>query len=208
MIFDQMSRHIDPGFKPARVLDFGCGVGRLTIPLASRSENVTGIDVSPSMLREAEKNCSERKAVNADFRPGLDSLGSDQRFDFINSYIVLQHIPPDKGHAVITRLLEKLSPGGCGAIHMTYHDGSSLRGVITGFLRKKIQVFNYVFNLIKGDPMRKPYMQMNAYNMNGVLWELQNIGCVDFHSLFTFHGGHGGQILLFRKPESSQPLQA
>jgi 2-polyprenyl-3-methyl-5-hydroxy-6-metoxy-1,4-benzoquinol methylase len=36
-----------------QVLDFGCGTGRLLIPLAHRFQNVTGIDISPGMLAEA-----------------------------------------------------------------------------------------------------------------------------------------------------------
>src|SRR6187401_2371852 len=31
-------------------LDFGCGVGRLTQPLANYFSNVTGIDIAPSMI--------------------------------------------------------------------------------------------------------------------------------------------------------------
>ena len=34
-IFKVIHKRIDPTFDPARVLDFGCGVGRIAIPLAS-----------------------------------------------------------------------------------------------------------------------------------------------------------------------------
>ena len=33
-----------------RALDFGCGVGRLTFPLAAEFSSVLGLDISPSML--------------------------------------------------------------------------------------------------------------------------------------------------------------
>ena len=33
--FAFIRRHIDAGFAPARSLDFGCGVGRLLIPIAA-----------------------------------------------------------------------------------------------------------------------------------------------------------------------------
>ena len=39
-----------PGFAPSRALDFGCGVGRLALPMARRIDEVVGVDVSDSML--------------------------------------------------------------------------------------------------------------------------------------------------------------
>src|SRR5690348_8156867 len=52
--------HIDPAFAPQRVLDFGCGVGRVLIGLADIAPEIVGVDVSPSMLAEARRNCDEQ----------------------------------------------------------------------------------------------------------------------------------------------------
>lgn len=46
-------KHFDPEFKPERSLDFGSGVGRITIPLARVSKSATGIDISDAMLNAA-----------------------------------------------------------------------------------------------------------------------------------------------------------
>src|SRR5215204_1073046 len=54
--------HFDSGFQPTRALDFGCGVGRLTIPLAGVCSRVVGVDVAPSMLEEAQKNLRNKGA--------------------------------------------------------------------------------------------------------------------------------------------------
>ncbi len=37
-----------------RVLDVGCGVGRWSRLLATRGADVTGVDLSPTMIREAQ----------------------------------------------------------------------------------------------------------------------------------------------------------
>jgi tRNA/tmRNA/rRNA uracil-C5-methylase (TrmA/RlmC/RlmD family) len=52
-------KHFDPDFSPSRALDFGCGVGRLVVPLSGIVHEVVGVDVSISMLLEARKNCEE-----------------------------------------------------------------------------------------------------------------------------------------------------
>jgi SAM-dependent methyltransferase len=73
-------------------LDFGCGVGRLTRALAPHFQNVVGIDISQSMLRQAEAlnpltNC--RFILN-----DSDSLPFPSgQFDLIYTALVLQHVP-------------------------------------------------------------------------------------------------------------------
>ena len=73
-VLDNAREHLDPDFSPANALDFGCGVGRLLIPLSSVVDAVTGIDISPSMREEARANCTEREAANVQLAGDLDEL--------------------------------------------------------------------------------------------------------------------------------------
>ena len=41
-----------------RLLDLGCGTGRLTRAIARRAQEVTAVDVSPEMLRLAREHCA------------------------------------------------------------------------------------------------------------------------------------------------------
>jgi 2-polyprenyl-3-methyl-5-hydroxy-6-metoxy-1,4-benzoquinol methylase len=51
-----------------KILDVGCGTGRHSINLATKGyKNITGIDLSPSLIRAAEKVAGE-KNVRIDFR--------------------------------------------------------------------------------------------------------------------------------------------
>jgi SAM-dependent methyltransferase len=67
---------VDP---PARVLDAGCGTGRVAIRLAALGYDVVGVDVDASMLREAQE-----EAPDLDWRVGdLAELETGQLFDVV-----------------------------------------------------------------------------------------------------------------------------
>src|SRR6266496_3346600 len=59
-ILQIVRERIDPGYRPTRALDFGCGVGRILIPLARLCDEAAGVDVSSAMRAEARRNCDER----------------------------------------------------------------------------------------------------------------------------------------------------
>src|SRR5262249_19540578 len=51
-------------FSTRRTLEFGCGVGRLLIPLSEISESCVGMDISEAMRTEAARNCSRFNRYN------------------------------------------------------------------------------------------------------------------------------------------------
>ena len=55
-VFTTIKTHITPDFHASKALDFGCGVGRIIIPLAKRCDEAVGVDVSIAMLEEALKS--------------------------------------------------------------------------------------------------------------------------------------------------------
>ena len=96
-----------------RALDFGSGVGRLAIPLAERYDAVVGVDISEAMIAEARENCRDAGVANAEFVLSDDGLTRlDGSFDLVHSYIVLQHIPVERGLALTAQMLARLAPGG------------------------------------------------------------------------------------------------
>ena len=112
-------QHVDPSFLPQSVLDFGCGVGRLVVPFAKLATQVVGMDVSSAMLLEARRNCDEQAISNVELLMSDDELATlGQTFDLIHSYIVFQHIPPDRGRTIFGKLLSHIAGGGVGAIHV------------------------------------------------------------------------------------------
>lgn len=101
--------------KPARksALDFGCGAGRLTQALAKYFENCSGVDIAPSMIEVANKynKCGERCRYYLNEADDL-RLFKDNSFDFILSFIVLQHMRPEYSKNYIKEFLRVLAPEG------------------------------------------------------------------------------------------------
>ena len=211
-----ISEHFDTNFTRKRALDFGCGVGRLTIPLSAACKQVVGVDASPSMLQEATKNAKEMGAQNVEFLladDNLSALGSEG-FDFINSFIVFQHIPVDRGYRLLRRLLSLLDEGGIGALHFTYSTLppgcaftlTSIRGFLR-YLRYRIYFVNGIVNLIQGYSFEGPLpiMQMNEYDLSAIHKLLYENKCGEVYTRFTDHDGALGVLLFFRK-KSITPL--
>ena len=98
-----------------RVLDVGCGVGRWSCRLAARGASVTGVDLSPTMIREARRRAAAQ-GVAARCRflaQDLAALEVEGRFDLILGVTVLQHIlEPVALHASVQRLASRLAADG------------------------------------------------------------------------------------------------
>ena len=93
--FSNILQGKDP--KKMRVLEIGCGIGRLLIPMSNIFQNVVGIDISPEMVRIGKEKTQEISNCEIVENNGSDlSLFSDNYFDFCYSFIVFQHIPEKK----------------------------------------------------------------------------------------------------------------
>lgn len=94
-------------------LDFGCGVGRLTRPLAKKFNKVIAIDISRSMIDEAIN--ANRDIDNIKFIHNVIgdlNIIESNTIDFIYSNIVLQHIPPKIQARYIEEFCRILKIGG------------------------------------------------------------------------------------------------
>ncbi len=107
-------------------IDFGCGVGRLSLALAKHIPTVTGIDISAGHLRLAQHQARETKVSNVNFRliQNIDDISTVPSVDLVLSLIVLQHNPPPVMAEIFARLLRRLNTGGVAYIQMpTFIEG-------------------------------------------------------------------------------------
>lgn len=196
-IFTIVREHLAPDFAPKRALDFGCGVGRVLVALAQHCPDVTGVDISPSMLAEARDNCDRAGAAGAELLLADDTLSRVTRsYDFVHSYIVLQHIPTRRGEQIVRELLSRLTQGGVGVFHVTYaHETTSLSRLLY-WSRTRIPGAHTLLNVALGRFPSAPIMQGNDYSITRLLDIMSELGCGDVHVRFSNHQGQRG-VLLF-----------
>ena len=98
----------------ARTFDLGCGPGNSTELLIERfpEAEVTGLDSSPDMLRQARERLPGRPFVQAD----LATWMPPERADLLFGNAVFQWVPDHT--AVLQRLLAALPAGGVLAVQM------------------------------------------------------------------------------------------
>lgn len=117
------------------VLEYGCGVGRLTAHLAGSFARVQGLDISPPHLALAQDhlrraglgNVAFHQVTTGDLHPGGE-------FDLWFSRIVLQHNPPPVIHRILDLMFRRLEPGGVAVFQVpTYQVGYSFE--VASYLR-------------------------------------------------------------------------
>jgi SAM-dependent methyltransferase len=98
-------------YRPASVLDAGCGTGRVAIELARLGHDVVGVDVDPAMLEAARAKAPALTWVEADLTdPQLD-LG--RTFDLVvMAGNVLIFVPSGTEGQVIANTARHVAPGG------------------------------------------------------------------------------------------------
>lgn len=79
----------------ARVLSVGCGIGDTEIAMAPRVAGITGVDLSPSGIREAREAAVKSGVSNAVFLEGtLESVElAPHSFDLVIAIFFLHHLP-------------------------------------------------------------------------------------------------------------------
>ncbi len=197
----RIDNHFKIDFSKASILDFGCGLGRLTIPFSKLTSNkVVGIDVSPDILEMAKSYALKYQSENIEYvLYDGESIPEIGQFDFINSYIVLQHIEKNIGFNLIKQMLDMLKIGGVLQIQVTYGNTLPKLKYLHYYLRSNFASYNSLYCLLKNRSLKaEPIMQMNRYDPEK-MFKLLSAYSSSVHVEFTDHGGFLGASYLLRR---------
>ena len=106
------------------ILELGAGTGRLTASLAGRGFSVTGVDLAPSMLAQAEARRAALPAEAADRmtlrRGDMTALDLKRTFNLvICPFFTLAHVPAGAAwRNTFATAARHLAPGGLAAFHL------------------------------------------------------------------------------------------
>jgi len=114
------------GYWFENVLDFGCGLGRISLHLANISQEVACVDQSVHMLMRAKKEVTPRLGTGREnainfllSTPDLLSAVNGARYDFVHSFITLQHMVTYLQVIYLEQLCDVLRSHGIGALHLS-----------------------------------------------------------------------------------------
>jgi SAM-dependent methyltransferase len=115
------------------LLELGCGTGRLLIPLAECGYRVTGVDLSPEMLRiarakaEAAGVADHVKLIEGDFAGAPLDETYHLAFVVMNSFLHLNTL--ERQLCALRHWYAHLTPGGLLVIDVFHPDVSQLAGL-------------------------------------------------------------------------------
>lgn len=182
--------------KIRRALDFGCGVGRVSIPLARHAANVVGVDVSAAMLERAADAARSAEVPNIEFL-SVDALATvdASTFDLVVSYMVFQHIPPRDTEVYLEEIFRVAASDAALVLHFSLSRSGGRARRIMRSLRSRSRLIHRLVCFLRREE-HFPYMQMNEYNrveiertLNGAGFEVRIVEPTD-------HGGIAGAIFV------------
>jgi len=192
-LLDRLTHHRGGDAPIESVLDFGCGVGRLTLAFAEHATTVVGVDVSAAMVTEARSNAASAGLTNVRFELcDGEFANAGERYDLVHSYIVLQHLPRRRGMVVVDNLIRSVAPGGHIALHLTF--GPDRRDIPPS------RALRGLVRIAKARRTGEPPMLMTRYDADRVLERFQEAGITELSCRLLDQDGARGLFVIGGMP--------
>ncbi|MGA3031085.1 MAG: methyltransferase domain-containing protein [Candidatus Limnocylindrales bacterium] len=122
----------------SRILDIGCGYGRLALPLAIAGHSLSGLDLSPAMIEAARENAAAA-GLSIPFEVGsmTDLPYEEASFDVVLCLWSAFHelLEVDAQTAAIREMSRVLADGGFGLIEGPPYTAPTAEEIASGYRR-------------------------------------------------------------------------
>lgn len=113
--------------KKVKIIDIGCGPGRILLPLAKKVSSiggyVVGLDIQSKMIEKSFYKAKKLDIQNIGFINGdVDKIPVNEKYDIVTMVCVLGEIPQKKHRTTIKKLKKHLQPDGIISITETIFD--------------------------------------------------------------------------------------
>ncbi len=116
---DPLLQELLGNVKDKRVLEIGCGVGRMTEFFAADFKEIYGVDIAEKMIELGRLRLGHLTNLYLKATNGVHYPFDDSYFDLVFSYIVFQHMPSRAVvKANLTEILRVLKPEGVVKIQL------------------------------------------------------------------------------------------
>jgi len=176
-----------PQFAPMSILEYGCGIGRLALPLARRPGSVTAVDRSPVMLDQAKKEAGRRGLEHITFETAGELFASRRTFDLVVCYHVLQRMRRTDALELMRRLLALVGTGGVGVFHWPYRASDGALVGATRWLRETVPGVNPLVNVVRRKPAGDPFIPTHTFELTEGLAVLEDAGAELTHVALERH---------------------
>ena len=187
---DFCRRWVNYGVEFGRVVDIGCGAGRLTKYMATDFASVIGVDISDDMLEVARTYIPE---PNVDLRlgDGVTLPVETSTVDGAFSAHVFQHFDSfAMARANFSEVARILKPGGTMMVHLpVVMPPAGLPGILLALAAKrKLGDVRAVLKRRRG----VPFMRGLQFPLQWLVRELPNVGLVDVEIVVFATKSNGG----------------
>jgi len=151
-------KHVAPHCQNA--LEIGCGAGAFARLLATRTEHVLALDLSPEMLRLAQTRSTQYKNIDFQLADVMQCDLPTNHFDCIVSIATLHHLPME---TMLSKMKNALKENGTLLI-LDLFQGESLADILTSVVAIPV---NILLKLIKTGHLREPAVVRAAWEEHG-----------------------------------------
>lgn len=106
----QYARSKNKSFKDLKILEFGCGTGGITFPLASLGSHITALDIDPSAVSIISERIRKENLNNVIvMQANGHSFDDNKSYDLVIASEVLEHI--DRPREFLQRIKARIDKG-------------------------------------------------------------------------------------------------